>query len=77
MARIRRILNPAQEGKNITLSEARSVFRELRQHEKGEQIERIFRPRRFTKKSEAPLGKATRQMRKVGTNTSKPRSKVR
>jgi len=29
MARIRSILKPAKEGKNVTLSEARSAFREL------------------------------------------------
>jgi hypothetical protein len=29
MAKIRRILRPAKEGKNVTLSEARAAFREI------------------------------------------------
>jgi small subunit ribosomal protein S19 len=35
MARIRSILNPAKEGENITVSEARSAFRRLRVGEEG------------------------------------------
>jgi hypothetical protein len=30
MAKIRRILRPAKEGKHVTLAEARAVFRELK-----------------------------------------------
>lgn len=49
MARIRRILNPAQEGKNITLSEARSVFRELRQQANDEPMLAQPKPRKSKK----------------------------
>jgi hypothetical protein len=54
MAKVRSIANPHQEGKHVTLAQARSVFRELSRDSKKEFVTRASSHRAGSKAKSSP-----------------------